>query len=84
MRPDAKRALSTDELRRMVTGIPSTPHGFRDRAMLLIGFCGGFRRSELAAIEITHVEDTDALTASGSRPRASLKVRFSGLSAIGR
>jgi site-specific recombinase XerD len=57
-RPDAKRALSTDELRRMVTAIPATPHGLRDRALLLVGFSGGFRRSELAAITVNHVEDT--------------------------
>jgi site-specific recombinase XerD len=58
-RPDAKRALSTDELRCMVTAIPATPHGLRDRALLLIGFCGGFRRSELAAIDFSDVEDGD-------------------------
>jgi site-specific recombinase XerD len=57
-RPGAKRALSTEELRRMVTRIPATPHGLRDRALLLIGFAGGFRRSELAAIAVDHVEDT--------------------------
>jgi site-specific recombinase XerD len=57
-RPGAKRALSTGELRRMVTAIPATPHGLRDRALLLVGFAGGFRRSELAAITVEHVEDT--------------------------
>jgi site-specific recombinase XerD len=46
VRPEQKRALSTDELRRMVTALPTnTPHGLRDRALLLIGFAGGFRRS---------------------------------------
>jgi site-specific recombinase XerD len=57
-RPDAKRALSTDELRRMVTAIPATPIGLRDRVLLLVGFSGAFRRSELAAITVKHVEDT--------------------------
>jgi site-specific recombinase XerD len=57
-RPDAKRALSTSELRRMVASIPATPHGLRDRALLLVGFAGGFRRSEVAAITVEHVEDT--------------------------
>jgi site-specific recombinase XerD len=57
-RADAKRALSTDELRAMVARILATPHGLRDRALLLIGFAGGFRRSELAAITLDHVEDT--------------------------
>ena len=58
-RPDVKRALSTDELRRMVTALPATPHGLRDRALLLVGFSGGFRRSELAAIDFSDVEDGD-------------------------
>jgi site-specific recombinase XerD len=57
-RAQTKRALSTDELRAMVARIPATPHGLRDRALLLIGFAGGFRRSELAAITLDHVEDT--------------------------
>lgn len=58
-RPETKRALSTGELRRMVTAIPAAPRGLRDRALLLIGFAGGFRRSELAAIDLSDVEDGD-------------------------
>jgi site-specific recombinase XerD len=58
-RPEPKRALSTDEFRRMVTAIPAMPRGLRDRALLLIGFTGGFRRSELAAIDFSDVEDGD-------------------------
>jgi site-specific recombinase XerD len=43
-----KAAISTAELRRMIAGTPSdTLAGLRDRALLLIGFAGGFRRSEL-------------------------------------
>jgi integrase len=53
----------TDELRQMVTHMPATPHGLRDRALLLIGFAGGFRRSELARIDLEDVKDTeDGLT----------------------
>jgi site-specific recombinase XerD len=58
-RPDVKRALSTDELRRMITAMPTTNHGLRDRALLLIGFAGAFRRSELAALQLGEVEDGD-------------------------
>src|SRR5215472_12264188 len=58
-RPDQKRALATDELRSMLTHLPTTPQGLRDRALLLIGFAGGFRRSELAAIDFSDVEDGD-------------------------
>jgi site-specific recombinase XerD len=59
VRCDQKRALSTDELRRMVVAMPHTPHGLRDRALLLIGFAGGFRRSELARINFEDVKETD-------------------------
>jgi len=41
----------------MVRGLPESPRGMRDRALLLIGFAGGFRRSELAALDVTDVED---------------------------
>jgi site-specific recombinase XerD len=57
-KPDQKRALATEELRRMITAIPEDLLGLRDRALLLIGFAGGFRRSEMAAIALNHVEDT--------------------------
>jgi site-specific recombinase XerD len=57
-RPEAKAPLSTDELRRMVATLPDTPHGRRDRALLLIGFAGGFRRSELAVLDMADVQDT--------------------------
>ena len=34
--------------------IPDTPLGKRDRAILLLGFAGTFRRSELVSIDIEH------------------------------
>ena len=34
--------------------------GLRDRALLLLGFAGAFRRSELVALDLEHVELTDA------------------------
>src|SRR5262249_7104039 len=41
--------LSSD-LKRMLSKLPSTRVGLRDRALLLLGFAGGFRRSELVAL----------------------------------
>src|SRR5262249_14650290 len=32
----------------------------RDRALLLLGFAGAFRRSELVALDVAHIEQTDA------------------------
>jgi integrase len=43
-------ALATDELIRLVETCETTPVGRRDRALLLIGYAGALRRSELVAI----------------------------------
>jgi integrase len=50
-RQEAKAAILTPELRRMVRALPATLAGVRDAAMLLVGFAGAFRRSELAALD---------------------------------
>lgn len=43
--------LLTDEIRAMVEAVPETPAGDRDRALILLGFAGALRRSELAALQ---------------------------------
>jgi integrase len=58
-RPEAKAALSTDELRRMVMALPASPRGLRDRVLLLLGFAGGLRRTELAALELRDIADIE-------------------------
>lgn len=45
-----KDPLSAPDLRRMVDAMPSGLIGLRDRALILLGFAGGFRRSELVAL----------------------------------
>jgi hypothetical protein len=42
-----KAPIRTADLRRMVEDLTPTLGGKRDRALLLLGFAGGFRRSEL-------------------------------------
>jgi site-specific recombinase XerC len=42
-----KAPLLTKDLRKMVEQLPSGLIGVRDRALLLVGYAGGFRRSEL-------------------------------------
>jgi integrase len=63
-------ALATAELRRLVaTCDNATLAGQRDRALLLLGYAGALRRSELVAVEREHV----TFTADGMRlliPRA--------------
>jgi integrase len=48
----AKSPVLVDDLTRMVSRLPDGLIGIRDRALLLIGFCGGFRRSELVALDV--------------------------------
>jgi integrase len=53
-----KAPLLTSDIRRIVACCPETLLGLRDRALILVGFAGAFRRSELAAIECTHLSFT--------------------------
>jgi site-specific recombinase XerD len=52
---DGKRPLYTHQLRAIVRALPENLQGRRDRALLLVGFAGGFRRSELAALTLENV-----------------------------
>jgi site-specific recombinase XerD len=70
----ARRAVGTvqrraapavvDELRAMVGALPGLADGaptlgaLRDRALLVVGFAGAFRRSELVALDVADVTDT--------------------------
>jgi len=45
-------------IKAMVRTCPDTVAGKRDRALLLLGFAGAFRRSELVALDVEHVEET--------------------------
>ncbi|GAC1500015.1 MAG: site-specific integrase [Vulcanimicrobiaceae bacterium] len=51
--PNQKRALTTDQLWKISRCIDkSTTAGLRNRAILVFGFAGGFRRSEMAALDV--------------------------------
>lgn len=67
-RPQPKRALRLDLLARVVAAIGTDNLAdLRDRAILLLGFAGAFRRSELAALEARHVEIVDTFERRGLR-----------------
>jgi site-specific recombinase XerD len=53
-----KKPFLTLDLRRIIAGLPEDLQGVRDRALLLAGFAGGFRRSELAALCVEDLETT--------------------------
>src|SRR5712671_275008 len=43
----------------MVAGAPDNLAGLRDRALLLLGFAGAFRRSELVALNVADIAETE-------------------------
>jgi site-specific recombinase XerC len=56
----AKKAPATAD---RIIAMANTGQGkvaLRDRALLLLGFAGAFRRSELVALDVAHIEQTDA------------------------
>lgn len=52
----AKRPLTLDKIVRLLDAVDSPIAGARDRALVLVGFVGAFRRSELAAMRIEHLK----------------------------
>jgi site-specific recombinase XerD len=53
-----KRPILTDDLRALIAEVPDTATGQRDRALLLLGFAGGFRRSELVGLNLADLNFT--------------------------
>lgn len=43
------------QLRQAIDSLPPTATGLRNRAILLLGFTGAFRRSELAGLDVTNI-----------------------------
>jgi site-specific recombinase XerD len=57
--PAQKAAVVTAELRRLLAATPEeTLAGRRDRTILLLGFAGGLRRSELVALDVEDLTET--------------------------
>ena len=50
--PAQKTATLTDDIRTMVEAAGDGTIGIRDRALILLGFAGAFRRSELVALNV--------------------------------
>jgi site-specific recombinase XerD len=46
-----KKALRVDHIKRMVDTVPDSVVGVRDRAILLVGFTAGMRRSEIVGLD---------------------------------
>lgn len=54
--PGQKAPLLVADLRAAAEAMPSNLRGQRDRALLLLGFAGAFRRSELVALDMADLE----------------------------
>ena len=55
--PFQKEAILPDDIQAMVGTLPYDLRGLRDRAILLFGYAGGLRRSEIVSLDV-HKDDT--------------------------
>lgn len=55
--PDKKSPVLTNDVKAMLGTLDDSVKGLRDRALLLIGFTAGMRRSELVGIDVEHIEE---------------------------
>jgi len=56
---EGKAPAITREIRVMVEHLPPTLRGQRDRALLLLGFAGAFRRSEIVSLDVSDLAWSD-------------------------
>jgi integrase len=57
--PRVKEAVIGDDLVAMLATLGHDLRGLRDRAILLLGFAGGLRRSEIVGLDVTRDDDSD-------------------------
>jgi len=58
--PCRKEPITAERIRAMVKLAPQSLIGLRDRALLLLGFAGAFRRSELVGLDVADLNWTKA------------------------
>ncbi len=54
-----KTPILAETVRAMAENAPAGLKGLRDRALLLLGFAGAFRRSEIVALDVADLEETE-------------------------
>jgi site-specific recombinase XerD len=54
-----KAPATADRAKAMARSVPDSLIGLRDRAILLLGFAGALRRSELVALDVADIEPSD-------------------------
>lgn len=58
--PVEKAPVAVEEMKAILARIPETRQGKRDRALVLVGFTGAFRRSELLSLDVEDLTWTPA------------------------
>lgn len=54
--PEQVAPIMVSDLRRIIDALPDTLLGIGDKALLLLGFAGAFRRSGLVALDVSDIE----------------------------
>lgn len=54
-----KKPILVEDLKKMLSHCPPSLSGLRDKAVLLIGYTGAFRRSDLVSIDIDDITSSD-------------------------
>lgn len=58
VRKKRKKPLMVDSLLEIVNGLDESMKGIRDKALLLLGWAGGMRRSEIVSLDVEDIEFT--------------------------
>lgn len=58
--PVQKEAILAQDIRAMIATLPYDLRGLRDRAILLMGYAGGLRRSEIVALDFSKDDTPDS------------------------
>ncbi len=58
--PVQKEAILSEDICAMVATLPHDLRGLRDRAMLLLGYAGGLRRSEIVGVDVQKDDTPDS------------------------
>lgn len=58
--PRQKEAVSAEDIRAMVATLGFDLRGLRDRAILLLGYAGGLRRSEIVGLDVARDDTPDS------------------------
>jgi integrase len=78
--PARKAPVLAEQARAMADAAPANLKGLRDRALLLLGFAGAFRRSELVALDVADLRENDdgfRVLIGGQRPTRRATARRS-------